>query len=843
MRRLGGSAARIQTEEAYRDRQGFPLLESVWQDMWYGVRGLRRQPVFSVVVLLVLGTTIGLNTSLFTLSAGLLFRPWSGISDPSRVVTIYSVNQSGQAAGFPLASHRYFGEHATTLSGITAMRTEQVDIGVDGSLGKLNAFLVSGNFFEVLGIGMTRGRALLPDDDRPGRPQPVAVMGFAFWQSRFGGDPGIVGSALRVNDATFTVVGIASPEFVGPEPNSANLFLPVGAVTLLRPGDASAGNLLYAPDYCCSDLVARLARGSTREQARAELDVLSRSFRQEAKLETPGGASTRRVIVTGTEFLARPGRKNQPLAVVGVLSAGLLLVWLLACANVGNLQIARAAARAREIGVRLSLGASRGRVVRQLVTESLVLSTAASALGITVAYVLPKLVIRLAGGGDNAPFSLAPDTLVFVYAVLLAAASAAAFGLAPALQATRADVSSALKTPDGSGPAGVRLRTFLLGVQVAISVILLVSAGLLVRGAQQRSGSFDFGFAYDDVSVATFEVPVNYGTSRSGELLSGLTRMLESREDQRFAFAQWEPLANFRSITQIRVPGDARVSPAPTLFLEVTPGYFDVLRMPLVLGHGFSASDRPEAVIVNESLARTYWPGENPVGKAFLMRTPFGEVPREVLGVVRNAYTVSLDDVQPMLYARLTQPGVFGFPKLLVRGTGPADAADITQMAARLDSRVRVTTTPLSDRIAGRLQSSRYGAMLAAILGAFALILATVGHLRRVRLCRTPADPRDRNSACARSAAVGGGPADSHRPVSRAVLGTGSRRARRHTGVDDPAWILVRVEPVRSRRIRRRRGGAGCCRTGGQLSAGAAGDADRSCYSAARRIAAIDTSG
>jgi predicted permease len=573
---------------------------------------------------------------------------------------------------------------------------------------------------------MNRGRPLLPNDDRLGSPQPVAVLGFNLWQSRFGGDPGVIGAPLRINDVPFTIVGIAPPEFAGPEPGSANLFLPVNAASLLRPNDPSTQSLLYAPDYCCSDLVARLAPGATRDQASAELEVLGRSFRQEARLDrTSSDATAWRILATGTEFLARPGRKNQILALVGVLSAGLLLVWLLACANVGNLQIARAASRAREIGVRLSLGASRARVVRQLMTEGLVLSALATVLGVTFAYVLPPLVLRFVADGGTAPFSLSPDGVVLAYAVLLAAVSAVVFGLAPALHATRTEVANALKVQDGSSRSSVRLRTFLLGVQVAISVILLVAAGLLVRGAQQRSGSFDFGFSIDDVSVAAFDVPVTYGAARSDALLADLTQALQRMPDRPFGFGAREPLALSRDLTHIRLPGTADARPEPILYLEATPGYFEVLRIPLVAGRAFASNEGPTAALINESLARAYWPNENAVGKTFLMAVPGGVLPREVVGVVHNAYTDGLSDVQPMLYGPLMHP--HGFPKLLLRGTGAAISADIERIVARIDSRVHVVTTPLSAQVADRLQSSRRGAMLAAVLGAFALALAAIG--------------------------------------------------------------------------------------------------------------------
>jgi predicted permease len=410
-----------------------------------------------------------------------------------------------------------------------------------------------------------------------------------------------------VNDVPFTIIGIAPPEFVGPQPGRANLFLPIASVSLLHPNDPSVPSFLYKPDDCCSDVVGRLAPDATREQARAELDLLSRQFQSQA------GTEVWRILVTGTEFLARPGRKNQILAIVGLLSAGLVLVWLLACANIGNLQIARAANRAQEIGIRLSLGASRGRVIRQLLTEGFMLSLAAGGLGVGLAYVLPPLVLRLVADGGSAPFSLAPDGLVLSYAVLLAGASSIAFGLAPAWHATRADVANVLRSREGPGQSGFRLRSLLLGVQVAVSVVLLVSAGLLVRAAQQRAGGFDPGFSVSDVTVVSFELPAAYDEARSEALLADLTGALRGSPGNAFGFASQEPLAQSRAMTHIRLPGASTAQPKPIIYLDVSPGYFDVLRIPIVAGRPFRSAETPGAgaVLINESMARLYWPKES----------------------------------------------------------------------------------------------------------------------------------------------------------------------------------------------------------------------------------------
>jgi putative ABC transport system permease protein len=701
-------------EEDTRAVWGRLWLEQLVQDARFALRTLRRQPGFAAVAITVLATVIGLNTSVFTLTAGLLVRPWAGVTDPSRIVLMYPADSRGNTGGFSLAEYRFLADHTRSLAGAAAMRAESVQLGSEGALGTSSAFLVSGNFFDVLGIVLAHGRGFRPDEDRPGMPQAVAVLGFDFWESRFGGDLSVIGRSLQVNDAAFTIVGIAPRAFVGPNPGRANLFLPVAAVSLLHPNDPSIPSLLYKPDNCCSEVVGRLAPGITREQARAELETLSRSFRTAAAIDV------RSILVTGTEFLARPGRKNQLLAIVAFVSLALLLVWLLACANIGNLFIARAAARAREISVRLALGASRARVVRQLLTEGFVLSLAATGLGVGIAYVLPTLILRFVADAGSPPFSVAPDAVVLGFAILLAAASSIAFGLAPALHATRARVSIASTAREGLGRSAVRLRSVLLAVQVAVSVILLVSAGLLVRGVQ-RAGSFDPGFAVNDVSVVSVELPAAYDETRSKTLLADLTAALKELPATTFGLAGREPFARTRGIAFVRLPG-ATTEATPTPYLKVSPGYFDVLGIRIVAGRTFGSTDTTGSVLINESMARRYWPNESPIGKTVVIQGDRQSPSREIVGVVRDAYTLGLNGIEPLLYQPLTDDR--GVPKVLVR---TSRAAEVSGIVTRLDPRVRVQTTALSSILNSQLESSRFGARLVGVLGAFALALATVG--------------------------------------------------------------------------------------------------------------------
>jgi len=712
------------TTLAREDSRGvwiWPWLESIWQDAAYAMRNLRRQPGFTAVVVLVLATVIGLHTTLVTVIAGVVLRPWPGVHDAHRVVAAYLLGPAGRSAGFagglPLSAYRMIAERARSLSGVVATRAEEVLVGTGDSARSTESLLVTGNFFDVLGIGVAPGRGLRPDDDRPGRAQPVAVLAYDYWQSHFGGDPGVIGADIRVNDVPFTIVGVASRDFSSAEPAyGKQLFLPITAASQWKPHEP--------PITCCVDVAGRMAAGATREQARAELDLLSREF------VLPDGMRPRGVIVTGTEFASRPGRTDAvgPLAAASAISAGLLLVWLVACANIGNLLLARAAARVQEIGIRLSLGASRRRLIRQLLTEGLVLALSGSTVGIGIAYQLPFVLLHFLGGATAAfPFRVEVDAVVLGYALLLAGVSAAVFGLAPALFATRTDVAAALNEREGLPASKFPLRGLLLAVQVALSVVLLVSAGLLMRGAQ-RAGAFDPGFAVNDVTAVSFELPPGtYDDARKGAFFTDLTdalRGLPANAIDAFGFATWEPTFIRRGYqTPIHLPDQALAEAKMVTNVDVSADYLNTLRIPIVAGRNFEASDDARLVaVINQAMARQFWPNENPVGKTFLVGRAES---REVIGVMRDAHTHSMERVPPLFYQPLRQGRVV--PRLVIRSSRGVPSGQVRRIVERLDPRVRIQVTPLSAHLEARVAESKWGPMLAAVLGGFALVLATVG--------------------------------------------------------------------------------------------------------------------
>ena len=698
----------------------WPWLESVWRDAAHSVRSLRRQPGFSVVAITILGLAIGLNASLFTVVIGLVFRPMPGIADPGRVVTIAGIvpERPDALTGMSFPEYRLLASAARTCVGLAADRNPSLRLEAGGVGRTTVAHAVTGNYFDLLGVRMAHGRGFRPEEDRRDSTERVVVLGHRLWQTRFGADPAIVGTAVRINDQPHTVIGIAPPEFTGSEGGAIRIWLPISSLRALRPHDFEA-NLIDRAEDCCVEVVGRLAGDVSRPQARAELQVLSDRFRASVAQDP------RPIALGGTEFLrGREAGASTALAVIGVLFLGIVLVLVMACANVGNLLLARMAARTSEIAVRLSLGGDRPRIVRQLLTEGLVLAVVASAVGLAIAQWLPGIVLDTLAG-QPAPFDTRPDALVLIYAIVLAVIACVACALAPALHATRRDVATSLKVAPTSTASRLPLRSLLLGVQVAVSVVLLTSAGLLLRGVAEAR-LVDPGFDVDDVTVAAIDLPQgSYDPVRAHTFMADLTDSLRNAGLRSFGFVTTEPLSDLHYMTGVRLPGSAPATATPIEFLQVSPGYFDVLGIPLIDGRPFVDADASRSVaIVNQALARRYWPDDTAVGRSFV--TGNNRV-LEIIGVVRDAHVVRFDAVEPMFFQLLTQLRADLFPRLLFSTEQPSASALVATTIERLEGRAQVEIVPLRDRLEGVLSELVFAPLAASALGVFALGLATVG--------------------------------------------------------------------------------------------------------------------
>jgi putative ABC transport system permease protein len=689
--------------------------ESFLQDLRYAARCLRREPAFAALAIVTLGVTIGLNTSVFTAFNAIMYRPWP-VADPARVFTIADAYTRSD---FSIGEARYFAGHARTVAGFVGTRcinglSEGCEVDLDGA--PALAHLVTGNYFDVLGVPMQRGRSFDSSDDRSGSPSAVAVISNGAWKLRFGGDPGIVGRRIRLDDVPFTVIGVAPATFTGTAVDRKDVWIPLSAISLVRPNDPDVRDRFEDPRRSEIALAARLASGISPGEAQAELAVLNQQFRRSLALEDHG------LRLMPTTFFNNPFKRKGVVPVFALLFVGVLLVLLLACANVGNLLLARATVRRREIALRLSLGAARGRIVRQLLTESLVLAAGAATIGVLLAFELPELVLTRFDGPVS--WQLRPDAAVLAFTAGLACLTCLAFGLAPALHAVKTDIAGALSASADRierGAIRLSLRSVLLSAQVAISVVLLVCAGLLVRGVSHGYSS-DLGFAVQGVRTMSFDLPASYEPARREAFARSL---VQSAADTPGGVG-WTTLLPFGRLElgvnslSFRLPSDPPGGRKRLVAPAVSSGFFEVLGIPLVQGRFFLAGDAAAgAAIVNESMARAHWPGQNPLGHTLIADTE-----RHVVGVVKDVIYTTGFTPEPTMYRPL-EPGAR--PQLLFRAGHEGAAQSIAELARQINPRVRIVTAPFEEPLDRRFSGSRMAALIASVLGLLSVALAAIG--------------------------------------------------------------------------------------------------------------------
>jgi predicted permease len=700
------------TKERVRSWGWESVAEALIRDLGYAWRVLRASPSYAFVAIATLAVGIGLTTSVVTVSHAVLDQRWP-VADPNRVVSI--IGRGGP--GLSPAEAQYVAAHTTTLSSLVVVRclagtNDACQLALGDGTARVD--LVSGNYFSALGVGMQLGRGLSLDDDQASAPRAVVVLSDATWRSRFGADASIVGRAVRLDDVPFTVVGVAASGFAGTRMEREDMWLPLSAMVLLRPGRQDVREQLTDPSSDRSDasIAARLAPGVSIARAQAEVGALNRRFRAE------NGLDERDVRVIPATLFPNPAKLRTAKAEFALMVTAVILVLMLACANVGNLLLARAAARRREIAVRLALGASRGRVVRQLLAESLLLAAIGGAIGLFIALILPGALMTQINGPLSMRF--APDAMVIAVALGLVSISCVAFGLAPALHATRAGVSAVLKSgaeETGRSTSRPSLRGSLLATQIAISLLLLVNAGVLVRGIQ-RGRESDLGFRTRDVAVVSFDLPASYVPSRAWSFTRQL--MMESRSagGSAIAFASSAPLDR-NGFARFRLPGESAKQDHVAATIDISSGFLELLGIRIVAGRDLAESDGNDAVLVNESMARDVWPGESALGK-----TVIDSVERRVVGVVKDANLLRLDRIDHLMIRSI---GARGVPVMLVRGASPAITQSVAAVAERLDSRVHVRVDSVAANVDRQLGDLKMVATLAAVLGIIALVLASVG--------------------------------------------------------------------------------------------------------------------
>jgi predicted permease len=714
-------------KEQHRDRRGFPVLSHLAQDLRFAARLLRKAPGFSLTAIVTIALAVGVNAAIFTVlnAAALQSLP---VPQGDRLATLaISFDGEGRRGVHGSASMLSYPEYeavrdqSRAFDGVLAFSPfNPVTIGGAEPRAVL-ATLASCNYFDVLRIPATAGRGFHARDCAPGAPA-TAVLSDRLWRAAFSADPAVVGRTIMLNRAPFLVVGVAQAGFTGTQLVPEDLYVPV---TLQKTIDRDR-ELLANAGMSWLVVMGRMKPDASLATVRADLAVIA--ARLTANL-APGRTAH---LTAGRSTLSTlPEIRTVVLAIGGVILAAVALVLLMACANIANLLLARASARRREIAVRMALGAGRGRLVQQLLTESLLLAAIGGGAGFLAATWTSRTVVRyllghLPPGTWPLVFDPQPDWRVALYAVALTTMTGLAFGLMPALQSTRRDLGVDFRDVTATDRReSRRLQNTLVTLQVAVCLILLLSAGLLARGLY-RAQTLDPGINMSNVTVVAYDLPnAGYTAASAAALQRQIVDRLAALPGVR-AVAQSSamPLSDQHTETGFGFPGTDRS--AYFEFSSVTPPYFDVLRIPIVHGRNFTAAEVASegALIVTESTARRLWPGADPLGQMLTL----DKIDRPVVGVVRDAQVSRLGRTDGSYLFLPAGPASQLRVQLLVAGAGAAPAAGpIRAVVARLDSQLAVEVTRLEENLEQWRAPSKLVAAMSATLALLALVLACTG--------------------------------------------------------------------------------------------------------------------
>jgi predicted permease len=706
-------------------------MTGVIQDLRYGLRGLVKNPGFTVVAVLSLALGVGANTTIFTLVRALFLRPFP-VRDPGTLVAVFTADD--RAGGVQLLSYpnyRDYRDHNTVFSSLVLYLPVAISLTGHGDPQQLVAQLVSGNYFDTLGVTPTVGRGFRPEEDAAPGAAAVAVISHALWKRLYAGDPRVNTRSIELNGRPYSIVGVAPPGFAGlNQLLAADVFLPFSTY----PVTFSAPTQVLSRRAQMFAAVARLKPGLTLAQAEAGTQSLARELERQYPLENQG-RRLRLMPITEASMDARTRSTVQRAGTVLMVISSLVL--LIGCGNVANLLLARAAGRSKEIALRLATGASRTRLVRQLVTESLLLAVLSGAAGFLVARWACDLLWSLRGPTfEHAGFQLDLDFAVLSFNAGVALITGLLFGLAPALHATKRDLVDDLKERAATGSLrfhGVgTLRSLLVVAQVTLAVVTLVGASLFVRSLLDAT-HINPGFDAANLAVIAYNVnDQGYNEERG--------RDYHARALEAAAAVPGVAAAALSRDLPFRVSGSRGVIPEgtevadprgrQTLTQVVTPGYFRTLGIPLLRGRDFNPLDTktsPRVVIVNEIAAAVFWPGENAVGKRISF---LGEgLPVEVVGVARTTNYRGLGEPpQPLVYLSL---GQYYFPTvaMYVRTTGDPGTviAAVRRALQPLERNLPLQPQTLDASIRDLLWSQRLSALLLSAFGFLALLLALVG--------------------------------------------------------------------------------------------------------------------
>jgi putative ABC transport system permease protein len=718
-------------------------MDTILRDLRYALRTLRRTPVFTLIAVLTLATAIGANTVIFSVLNGVVLRPLQ-YDASDRLFGIWERSEGGDYRLGSYPTFRDWRAQSNVFEALAYIRGSSSLISTEDGSSRVGTAFVSDEFFDVLKAPPLIGRVFSPEEQQPGGP-PVAVLTYELWRDVFGGDRGAVGSTIRLNDASYTIVGVLPAWFR--YPSWTGVYVPL---TTILPTDRILAQRGFHAD---SRIVAKLKPHVSPKQVQASMASIQARLATAYPAENRGWTQVELASVFEEEL-----RFGAVRPILILLAAAVATVLLLACANVANMSLARAATRSRELAVRAALGAGRGRVARLLFTESAVLVLAGGVLGLLLAFWAIGLLRATAPGGLPRVNEIAIDARMLGFTALICLLATVAVGVAPAVRPPAADLSVPLKAGSpGAGASGIwlRLRSALVALEVALALVLLIGTGLLVRSLWALS-HVDPGF--DPQGVIAFQVfpPPTYDASdRAVDLYQRVAGAIAALPGAgKVALSNHVPLTGAYLPRPIEIPGrtpDPQGDP-PVLFRTISAEYFDVMRIPVRQGRAFTAADvalASHVAIINETLARRFLPGQNPIGKFVTLfksaqaRSDFGQrFSVEIVGVVGDVRHTGLEDAPaPEVYIPYTV-NTWGYMSVVVRTRGDTQALlnEIPRAVAAIDRDIPVAGAQrpgeLAQVVAGQFARQRFtvtvlsgfagGALLLAALGIFGVIAYVV---------------------------------------------------------------------------------------------------------------------
>jgi predicted permease len=710
-------------------------MDNFVQDLRYAVRQLLRSPAFTVVAALTLAIGIGANTALFSFANAVIARPMPEVGHPEGLYWLAPADTRGGPAALMLSYPDFLDYRDSTGVFSTAAAMGQVHFAIsgDGEPARVRGSVVSGSYFELLQVKMALGRGFTADDDRPDVTQPVVVISDHLWRERFNAADDVLGKRLVVDGKPLTIIGVTPARFNGAEHSERrDVWVPITYAGTILPG--FPGHLRERGSWWLSAM-GRLAPNVSRERANAAMATVATRLTQ---IDSANHRHMTARVLPAKGGLG-PNDGNDIVPVAALAGTVTLLVLLIACANVSNLLLGRAVARRREIAVRLSLGAGRGRIVRQLLTESALLALLGSGAGFLMSMWASEVLSAML----PAPLNVSTDARVLTFTIVIALLTGLAFGLVPALNATRADVTNALKDSSAGGDRSrARLQRSFVVAQVSLSLVLLVTAGMFL-GQLYKSSKVDVHFdATENVLAASFDVGLQgYTAEQTSAFLDQVADRVRALPGvEAVSFTNQVPMGERHIGTEITIQGDRD---ATNRFGEnggmevyestIRPDYFKAIGIPVARGRDFTRDDRVGAepvAIVSEDFARNAWPGGDAIGKRISTTGEKGQF-ATIVGVAREALTMGLDDrARPIVYLPQRQRSSWTNLTLLVRRNAPAAelGTAIRKVFRDLDKDLPIyDLQSLAQYRYDRGAESRMGSAMLSIFGSLALLLATIG--------------------------------------------------------------------------------------------------------------------